>query len=180
MITKRIAPPFSVILVFASALVLIGLAQPPPVLADVDEFMVQITIPIAFTTSNDCAAEDVAVSGDLHIVFLLLTDGSGGFHMEQHDNFERATAVGLTSGRPYRVVEADRVDTNTSGPPPLEATFEETLNLIGQGAADNQQVSRPCPHHRERQRRADGRSVQLHNSLCRLDSDEDHRSMSCG
>ena len=60
--------------------------------------------------------------------------------MEQHDNFERATAVGLTSGRPYRVVEADRVDTNTSGPPPLEATFEETLNLIGQGAADNQQV----------------------------------------
>ena len=111
---------------------------------------------------------------------VLMTDGSGGFHMEQHDNFERATAVGLTSGRPYRVVEADRVDTNTGGPPPLEATFEETLNLIGQGAADNQQVSRPCPHHRERQRRADGRSVQLHNSLCRLDSDEDHRSMSCG
>src|SRR3989442_1844923 len=136
----RLTRAFSVVAVFASALGLTGLAQPTPVFGDVDKFMVQTTIPIAFTTSNDCAAEEVAVSGDVHVVFLLMTDGSGGFHMEQHDNFKRATAVGLTSGILYPVVEADRVDTNTSGPPPLETTFMVTLNLIGPGPANNQHV----------------------------------------
>src|SRR6266702_4623481 len=60
--------------------------------------------PINITVFVPCAngGEDVALSGDLHVLFTTTFDHSGGFHAKFHFQPQGVSGTGLTTGDKYQ------------------------------------------------------------------------------
>jgi hypothetical protein len=102
----------------------------PPLLA-----ATSTTIPLDAIRSGDCTGEDVELSGTIHLVSQLQSDGS----VVGHINYQGVSAVGLTSGTKYRASTVDNF--RLAAPFPSDITSVRTLRLISQGAEDNLLVS---------------------------------------
>lgn len=95
--------------------------------------------PINITVFVPCAAggagEDVALSGNLHVLFSITFDSSGGFHAESHANPQGVSGTGLTTGDKYQGTGVTRDDFN--GKVGFETTFVNNFRIIGQGPGNN-------------------------------------------
>ena len=94
-------------------------------------------VPVHFTVFNPCAGEAVDLSGAAYLMAQVTTDTNGGTHVVTHFNYQGLSGTGLTSGKKYRLSDADQSVFNTLGPPPLEFTVVSTFELIGQGPGNN-------------------------------------------
>ena len=59
------------------------------------------TLPIELQVFNDCAGEDVGITGTLHVVSKTINTGKGGSHLTQHFDWRNVKAVGATTGTVY-------------------------------------------------------------------------------
>lgn len=94
-------------------------------------------VPVDEIAFNPCAGEDIHFTGAFHVETHLVIDAKGGIHSQFTANDYNLRGVGLTSGNRYRRVGATTDSFNASGPPPLEETFTNTFNFIGQGPGNN-------------------------------------------
>jgi hypothetical protein len=100
----------------------------------------QLVNHIAVTRFVPCAnggvGEDVFVSGDIHIVFHVTLDGSGGAHVVEVHNPEGVSGTGLTTGALYRGVGGTLLDASNVRVGE-EHTSVRNMMLIGQGPGNN-------------------------------------------
>lgn len=117
---------------------LMFLASMTPALAQSRTVTTSSILPIRFVLSHPCSGEDVALSGELHLVSNVTLDASGGTHVEFQANFQGVSGVGLATGDRYELV-GERLHTslNTSGAPPLEMSITTNAHVIGQGPGNN-------------------------------------------
>lgn len=85
--------------------------------------------------ANGGLGEDVALSGNLHDLFHVTTDGHGGFHIKTHDNPQGIIGVGSLTGLKYQGTGVTESQVN------LNAGQHETdinnFRMIGQGPGNN-------------------------------------------
>ena len=85
--------------------------------------------------ANGGLGEDVSLSGDIHSVFHVTLDGSGGAHVVVIHNPQGVSGTGLTTGAKYQGVGTHQdVFNATVG---VEETTVTTGQLIGQGPGNN-------------------------------------------
>ena len=104
------------------------------------ETSTQIVVnPISITKFVPCAngglGEDVSLSGDIHSVFHVTLDGSGGAHVVVIHNPQGVSGTGLTTGAKYQGAGTHQdVFNATVG---VEETTVTIGQLIGQGPGNN-------------------------------------------
>jgi hypothetical protein len=122
---------------FAAALAVVfavGLVRAPAAAADQ---LVNVTLNIpADVRTNPCNGEFVNLSGQLHIVYYVRADNSGGYHLTQQTN-EAARGTGLTSGATYSGSEDTSESWYSSPPYPQVYTTTHSLMLASNGAQPN-------------------------------------------
>jgi hypothetical protein len=114
-----------------------GAAMHPSFMASA--FTQNTVFPIDLLVFIPCAngglGEDVELTGNLHDLFHITSDGNGGFHVKTHDNPQGITGVGSITGATYHGTGVTQSDFN------LEAGQQETdinnFRIIGQGAGNN-------------------------------------------
>jgi hypothetical protein len=89
------------------------------------------TIPLDGIRSGDCTGEDVELSGTIHLVSQLQSDGSEVGHI----NYQGVSGVGLTSGTTYRSSSVDNF--RLAAPFPSDITSVRSLRLISPGPEDD-------------------------------------------
>jgi len=109
----------------AIALVWLSLMSPPLWAAT------STTIPLDAIRSGDCTGEDVELSGTIHLVSQLQSDGSEVGHF----NYQGVSGVGLTSGITYRASSVDNF--RLAAPFPSDIISVRSLRLISPGPEDN-------------------------------------------
>jgi hypothetical protein len=109
----------------AAALVWLTLMSPPLWAAT------STTIPLDGIRSGDCTGEDVELSGTIHLVSQLQSDGSEVGHI----NYQGVSGVGLTSGTTYRASSVDNF--RLAAPFPSDITSVRSLRLISPGPEDD-------------------------------------------
>jgi hypothetical protein len=97
------------------------------------------TIPVDFTIFVPCAAggagELVQLTGTVHQVFVMTSDGSGGLHVEAIINPQGLSGIGLTTGDTYRGNGTTTSHfTLTSA---INQTYVNKLVMIGPGPGNN-------------------------------------------
>ena len=98
-----------------------------------------IKVPINITVSVPCAnggvGEDVALSGDFHVLFTTTFDDSGGFHTLFHFQPQGVSGTGLTTGDKYQGTGVTEGQFN--GKVGSETTLVNNFRIIGQGPGNN-------------------------------------------
>ncbi len=107
------------------ALVWLSLMSPPLWAAT------STTIPLDAIRSGDCTGEDILLSGRIHLVSQLQSDGSEVGHF----NYQGVSGVGLTSGTTYRASTVDHF--RLVAPFPSDITSVRSLRLISPGPEDD-------------------------------------------
>jgi hypothetical protein len=97
----------------------------------------ETSVPVAIFVGIPCAADTVLLTGNLHIVISVTTDGAGGSHVSALFNPQGITGIGSPSGAKYQGTGETRFDTQTSGPLSLNNTFVNNFKIIGQGPDNN-------------------------------------------
>jgi hypothetical protein len=132
-------------LLFLSALALIACEQTPvePVvgvhttLAAVQQLNDRFEI--NGTALSDCGGEAVAVTGTYQHLITITSDGAGGFHVNDHQNFTGLQGTGLVSGAHYVAHQISVVNFNVSATSlGFEVSEPTTFTLIGQGQVPNE------------------------------------------
>ena len=129
------------VVLLAMALVLPGLLRTAPAQAEATTVTTQQKIEVGVLVFVPCAnggaGEDVALSGNLHVLFHFTEDGSGGLHIQVHENPGGISGTGLVSGDKYRAVGEIRDAFNVK--PPFLAEFSSVGNfrIIGEGPGNN-------------------------------------------
>ncbi len=82
------------------------------------------------------AGEMVHRTGDLHSLFHVTEDESGGFHMVSHSQPQGVSGIGLTSGDKYQGTGVTR-STSNFNVFPYNDTFINNFRIIGQGPGNN-------------------------------------------
>ena len=81
------------------------------------------------------AGELVLLSGELHDLFHVTSDGNGGFHVRGHDNPQGVSGTGFSTGAKYQGTGVTQFEFTS------KAGFEETdvnnFRIIGQGPGNN-------------------------------------------
>ena len=85
---------------------------------------------------NPCNGETFTYAGSFHGVFNVTLDGSGGFHLESHDNIHVAGTG--DQGNSYVGGEEDNLTFN--GHVGIEQTSTTSFSMISQGAAPNFEI----------------------------------------
>jgi hypothetical protein len=100
----------------------------------------QITnFPIDISIFVPCATggigEVIEVSGNLHDIVHVTSDGNGGFHMKTHDSPQGISGVGLTTGLKYNAtgVTQDNFAIRVG----QHETFVNNFRMVGQGPGNN-------------------------------------------
>jgi hypothetical protein len=88
-----------------------------------------------FLRSADCTDEVVEISGTVHVVNQVQSDGS----VIGHFNYQNVSGVGLTSGAIYRIATVDHF--RLSAPFPSSIASVSSFHLISRGAESNLLVS---------------------------------------
>jgi hypothetical protein len=107
------------------ALVWLSLMSPPVWAAT------STTIPVEAIRSGDCTGEDVLLSGRIHLVSHLQSDGS----VVGHFNYQGVSGVGLTSGTTYRASTVDNF--RLTEPFPTDINSVRSFHLISRGSEDD-------------------------------------------
>lgn len=91
-----------------------------------------IVVPLPSPTVNPCNFEQVNVSGNIHIVAGVSTDGSGGQHFRSHINNQGVSGIGAVTASKYQIPTTS----NTSAYLGSATTFTVTVNsrVIAQGS----------------------------------------------
>lgn len=135
--TRECAP--KLISLLAMVMLLVTLAGPAPALAKAETFTVSERFPIDIVVFVPCAAggagELVELSGDLHALFHVTLDGSGGFHAKSHFQPQGVSGTGLTTGDKYQGTGVTQDQFN--GKVGFEFTFVNNFRIIGQGPGNN-------------------------------------------
>ena len=114
-------------------LALIGIMRPASVqAAAVTETTVE-TIPFEDVVQG--CGEDIIINGEIHVVFHVTEDASGGFHVHTLFHPQGLTGVGATSGATYHAVGETKTSFNTNGA--TTYTFVNNFKMIGEGQAPN-------------------------------------------
>jgi hypothetical protein len=118
------------------ALTLIGAA---PALAAATTFTSSTNFPISLTVFVPCAAggvgEFVDLSGNLHDLFSVTFDGSGGFHLKAQDNPQGLRGIGETTGAKYQGTGVTGFE--FTGKVGFEETDVNNFRIIGQEPGNN-------------------------------------------
>jgi hypothetical protein len=85
--------------------------------------------------ANGGAGEDVALSGSLHDLFHVTTDGSGGVHVKSHDNPQGVLGTGLTTGQKYQGTGVTQNQFNLKVGE--QSTAINNFRIIGAGPGNN-------------------------------------------
>ena len=109
----------------AVALVWLSLVGPPLWAAT------STTIPLHAIRSGDCTSEQVELSGRIHLVSQVQSDGT----VVGHFNYQGVSGVGLTSGTTYRSSSVDNF--RLAAPLPSDITSVSSFRLISSGTEDN-------------------------------------------
>ena len=112
---------------------LLTFALPASALAQAVSYTIVDTAPTNLVAGG--CDEPVELTGELHSVFHLTVDDSGGFHLVTETNWQGVTGVGLVSGTQYRGVGVQRF--NINGNVGEEFTSVDNFKLIGRGTTDN-------------------------------------------
>jgi hypothetical protein len=88
-------------------------------------------MPLHFLRSADCTDEVVEISGTVHLVNQVQTDGS----VIGHFNYQNVSGVGLTSGTTYQTSAVDHF--RLSAPFPSSVSSMQSFRLIGRGFESN-------------------------------------------
>jgi hypothetical protein len=91
-------------------------------------FAADVFVPCA----NSGAGELVTVAGTLHAILQLSFDAAGGVHIKMHEQPQRVSAVGQTTGATFQARGVTHEQANAN-----PFIFLDTLRLIGQGPAAN-------------------------------------------
>jgi len=118
----------------AMALLLPGLGVATPAHAKLEY---NTRYPISFTQFISCAGETLSVNGNLHVLFSLETDASGGSHITFHGNSQGLSGEGLSSGTRYRAVDVFTQTVYVGAPLPVKIALTETHRFVGQGAGSD-------------------------------------------
>ena len=89
----------------ALAAVVAAVVGVPAAAADVSVWNQQIETPVSTVITNPCG-EDVAFKGTFYRVYHTVTNDNGGpfMHVVAHIEIRNATAYGVTTGDPYRLI----------------------------------------------------------------------------
>jgi hypothetical protein len=85
--------------------------------------------------ANGGAGEDIELSGTLHDLFHVASDGAGGFHVRTLDNPQGVSGTGLTTGVKYQGTGVTQDQFNAKAG--FEETFVNNFRIIGQGPGNN-------------------------------------------
>jgi hypothetical protein len=94
-----------------------------------------IALVVFVSCANGGAGEDVALTGNLHDLFHVTLDGTGGFHLRALDNPQGVAGTGLTTGDKYQGTGVTQFTLN--GKVGLTETFVDNFRIIGQGPGNN-------------------------------------------
>jgi hypothetical protein len=95
-------------------------------------------VPIAIEGQPICNDDDVVIAGNVHLVSTTTTRPDGSSMTSFHVEFADVTAIGVTSGNVYRVIEADSYVTDDSSA--TTGTVVINGHLIGAGQTPNTNV----------------------------------------
>ena len=96
---------------------------------------IKVPIPPNTTVFNPCTVENVDLSGNLHLLIHVNSDGNGGFHLKLHANAQGISGVGQSSGNKYQGTGAANLQFNAKKGVVVTAVLN--ANLISKGSADN-------------------------------------------
>jgi hypothetical protein len=94
-----------------------------------------ISLTVFVPCANGGAGEDVALSGNLHDLFSLTFNGSGGVHVKTLDNPQGVSGVGLTTGTKYQGTGVTQSEFNAQVG--FETTFVNNFRIIGACPGNN-------------------------------------------
>ncbi|HYP39919.1 MAG TPA: hypothetical protein VEX13_06125 [Chloroflexia bacterium] len=94
-----------------------------------------VTVPIHEVIIHPCTGEEIAFSGEAHVMFHVTVDASGGVHGTSQSNLQGVSGVGLTSGDVYRLIRQDGETSNFNGAE--EITIVQTNLVVGPGPENN-------------------------------------------
>ncbi len=95
-------------------------------------------IPVDLVVYNPCTDEDVALTGDIHLLAAVTEDSADGFHLKLHLNFADVSGEGLDSGNKYQLNGAANAELNLKAAE--EGTLTANVRLISQGSDSNGKV----------------------------------------
>jgi hypothetical protein len=88
--------------------------------------------------SQECAGEEIDLTGTLHIVTHFFTDEEGGYHLNSHYNVQNGKGVGRTTGEMYPFASSGAFVENYIPPSGQTTTGSVDMNvLIGKGQVAN-------------------------------------------
>jgi hypothetical protein len=102
-------------------------------------FTQSVVFPIDLIVFVPCAngglGADVALSGELHDLFHITSDGHGGLHVKGHDNPQGISGIDLSTGAKYQGTGVTQFEfTSKVG---FEETDVNNFRIIGQGSGNN-------------------------------------------
>jgi hypothetical protein len=115
--------------------------EDPEVSSSVVRFQDRQVFPIEFELFNSCPADgrgEMLLLSGISVASQRVQVNSSGKAMTRFEvDFRKTTAVGLTTGRKFRVQSQDRVLTHFAGGAETSASFRSTLHIVGQGAGND-------------------------------------------
>ena len=115
--------------------------EAPEVSYSVARFQDRQVSPLEFELFNTCPAdgsgETLLLSGISVASQRVQVNPSGRAITRFEVDFRKVSAVGLSTGRKFRVQSQDRVMTHFADGAETSATFRSTLHIVGQGAGNN-------------------------------------------
>jgi len=130
-----------ILLTFPILTVVFSLMLATTVQASASTVTTSTSFPISLSVFVPCAAggagEIVDLSGNLHDLFSVTLDGSGGFHLSAQDNPQGVSGVGETTGNKYQGTGVTRFSfSGTAGGTYVE-TDVNNFRIIGSGPGNN-------------------------------------------
>jgi hypothetical protein len=111
------------------------MTAPASVDAQATTVTTNIRFPVDFTLTNQCTGEQIAFSGEAHILVQSSATPSGHFKMTIHSNLQDVTGVGLTSGADFHFLSI--ATTSEESGPGVEVTIPVSFRIIGPGPGNN-------------------------------------------
>jgi hypothetical protein len=113
----------------------------PGVAAASDVSATGLKEPFAGTAIACGSGEVIDLSGTLHVLSRIGSDGNGGLHATFHFQPMGVAGVGRTTGTKFRGTGVTRSSQNVSGSGyPIVATDVNNFRIIGQGPGNNQHM----------------------------------------
>jgi hypothetical protein len=104
--------------------------------ASTQQFVNHLAVTRFVPCANGGVGEDVSLSGDIHVVFHVTLDGSGGAHVDEIHNPQGVKGTGLITGATYQGVGGSPLDASNVRVGEEHSSVRNML-IIGQGPGNN-------------------------------------------